>query len=249
MALMKPATRSKAPSSPTHSTSSVSKARVGNPSGPGDLARRVVRRRNELGITTEELAQRVGIDPTYLKYFERNVDARLSFGTLNLVALALDTTPVALAGGAVDRPPGRGGAGRHPALESLTEEQCHADLAAGGVGRIVFSIERGPVALPVNFEFTEGKVILSTDLAKASLLEALPVVGFEIDRIDETFSEGWSVVVCGRANRVDDPEEVLRLSSLDLEVWAGGERHVLVKITPVTVTGRVIVHGSVPKED
>ena len=57
------------------------------------------------------------------------------------------------------------------------------------------------------------------------------------------------MVVCGRANRVDDPEEVLRLSSLDLEVWAGGERHVLVKITPVTVTGRVIVHGSVPKED
>jgi transcriptional regulator with XRE-family HTH domain len=249
MALMKPATRSEAPSSPTHSTSSLSKAPVGNSSGPGDLARRVVRRRNELGITTEELAQRVGIDPTYLKYFERNADARLSFGTLNLVALALDTTPVALAGGAVDRPPGRGGAGRHPALESLTEEQCHAHLAAGGVGRIVFSIERGPVALPVNFEFTDGKVILSTDLAKANLLEALPVVGFEIDRIDETFSEGWSVVVCGRANRVDDPEEVLRLSSLDLEVWAGGERHVLVKITPVTVTGRVIVHGSVPKED
>ena len=246
---MNPATRSEAPSSPTHSTSSLSKAPVGSSSGPGDLARRVARRRNELGLTTEELAQRVGIDPTYLKYFERSADARLSFGTLNLVALALDTTPVALVGGGVDRPPGRGGAGRHPTLKSLTEEQCHAHMAAGGVGRIIFSIERGPVALPVNFEFTDGKVILSTDLAKADLLEALPVVGFEIDRIDETLSEGWSVVVCGPANRVDDPEEVLRLSSLDLEVWAGGERHVLVKITPATVTGRVIVHDSVPDED
>jgi hypothetical protein len=193
MALMKPAIRSETPSFSIDTTSSPSKAPVGSSSGPGDLARRVARRRNELGLTTEELAQRVGIDPNYLKYFERSADARLSFGTLNLVALALDTTPVALAGAGVDRPPGTGRARHHPALETLTKEQSHAHLAAGGVGRIVFSMERGPIALPVNFEFTEGKVILSTDLAKSDLLEALPVVGFEIDRIDETLSEGWSV--------------------------------------------------------
>jgi hypothetical protein len=68
------------------------------------------------------------------------------------------------------------------------------------------------------------------------------MIGFEIDRVDEAVSEGWSVLVSGQARRVDDPEEVVRLSSLDLEPWAGGTRHVLVKIAPVTVTGRVIVH-------
>ncbi len=79
-----------------------------NPPGPGDLARRVIHRRNELGLTTEELAKRVGIDPTYLKYFERNADARLSAGTLNLIALALGTSPIALTGAISTERPGRG---------------------------------------------------------------------------------------------------------------------------------------------
>ena len=54
--------------------------------GPSDLARRVIHRRNELGLTSDELAKRVGVDPNYFKYFERNADARLSAGTLNLIA-------------------------------------------------------------------------------------------------------------------------------------------------------------------
>jgi nitroimidazol reductase NimA-like FMN-containing flavoprotein (pyridoxamine 5'-phosphate oxidase superfamily) len=173
----------------------------------------------------------------------------LSAGTLNLLALALDTTPLALLGGDFERPVAKGRAGRHPALEALTKEHCEAHLAAGGVGRVVYSTERGPVAVPVNFEFSGEKVILSTDLAKAHLLEAQPMIGFEIDRVDEAMSEGWSVLVSGPAHPVDDPDEVVRLSSLDLEAWAGGERHALIKITPVTVTGRVIVHNPMPDED
>ena len=216
---------------------------------PGDLARRVARRRTELGLTIEELAQRAGVDPKYLGYFERNADARLSAGTLQLVALALETTPVALEGGEVDRPPGRGRAGRHPSLETLTRKQCEAHLAAGGVGRVVFNGERGPVALPVNFESTAGDIIISTDVGKASLLETQPVVGFEVDRVDDALSEGWSVLVSGSARRVDDPDEVLRLSSLDLEAWAGGDRHALICITPTDVTGRVIIHHTTEYED
>jgi transcriptional regulator with XRE-family HTH domain len=216
---------------------------------PGDLARRVSHRRIELGMTIEELAKQAGVDPTYLSYFERNADARLSAGTLLLLALALDTTPLDLQGGQVDRPPGKGRAGHHPSLETLTREQCEAHLGAGGVGRIVFSMDRGPAALPVNFEFTDGDVIVSTDVDKATLLESLPSVGFEIDRVDESMSEGWSVLVTGTARRVDDPEELLRLSSLDLEAWAGGARHALICVTPREITGRVIVHYSAPDED
>ncbi len=249
MTPMTPRTHADVPRKSTDISDSGPESPAVGSSHAGDLARRIGHRRRELGLTTEELARRAGIDPTYLKYFEQSSDARLSFGTLNLIALVLDTTPTALAGGDIDRAPGRGRAGRHPSLETLAREQCDAHLAAGGVGRIVFSTERGPVALPVNFEFTGGEVILSTDVAKADLLETKPVIGFEIDRVDEAFSEGWSVLVSGTAHRVDDPDEVLRLSSLDLEAWAGGARHALVKIIPVTVTGRVIVHDSVPDED
>ena len=170
-----------------------------------------------------------------------------SAGTLALLALALGTTPIALEGGEVDRPPGQGRAGRHPSLESLTAAQCEAHLAAGGVGRIVYTIRRGPVALPVNFEFTGGEVIISTDVLQASRLEDQPVVGFEIDRVDDALSEGWSVVVTGKARLIDDPEEIVRLSSLDLEAWAGGARHALIGIAPAEITGRVIVHSSTPR--
>ncbi len=114
---------------------------------------------------------------------------------------------------------------------------------------MLFTSERGAVALPVNFEFTEGQIVLSTDERKAAVLEALPVVGFEVDRVDDVMSEGWSVLVSGRARVVDDPEELHRLSSLDLEAWAGGDRHSLTCITPTEITGRVIVHHSPPDED
>lgn len=92
---------------------------VGSTSGTGrsDLARRVIQRRQELGVSAEELAQRVGMDPNYLDYFESNASARLSSGTLNLIALALDTSPIALEGGDLDRPPGRGEGGVTPPLK------------------------------------------------------------------------------------------------------------------------------------
>jgi len=222
------------------------------PSGShiSDLARRVATRRAELGMSVEDLASRTGVDPGYLAYFESNADARLSGGTLLLIALALDTTPFELHGGAVDRPPGRAGAALpHAELKDLSAEQCRTHLAVGGVGRIVFSSPRGPVALPVNFEFSEDQIVFSTDDAKAGALGSGDTVGFEIDRVDEALSEGWSVLVTGRCRRIGDPDEVQRLSSLDLESWAGGDHHVLVALSPDEITGRVIVHEQAPEQD
>jgi transcriptional regulator with XRE-family HTH domain len=215
------------------------------PSGPGgDLARRVAHRRAELGLTAEELAQRAGIDPGYLRYFETSPQATLSAGTLQLIALALDTTPLALLGGEVDRPPGHGRAGRHPVLRPLTSEQCKTHLAGGGVGRLVYSDRRGPVALPVNFEYTQGEVVFSTDETKAIAVEARSVVGFEVDRVDDAMSEGWSVIVTGRARQITDSGERQRLASLDLVAWTGDDRHSLVALKPDAITGRVIIHES-----
>jgi nitroimidazol reductase NimA-like FMN-containing flavoprotein (pyridoxamine 5'-phosphate oxidase superfamily) len=134
-------------------------------------------------------------------------------------------------------------------LDTLTREQCDAHLAAGGVGRVIFATTRGPVALPVNFEFTDGEVVFSTNDAKALLLEAEEVIGFEIDRVDEAMSEGWSVLATGRARHIDEPDEVQRLASLDLEAWAGGARHTLIGIRPDELTGRVIVHHRNPDLD
>jgi nitroimidazol reductase NimA-like FMN-containing flavoprotein (pyridoxamine 5'-phosphate oxidase superfamily) len=213
---------------------------------PGDLARRAAHRRKELGKSIEEVASKAGIDPGYLKYFEENASARLSGGAVILLALALETTPEELYGGHVGRPPGRGGAGPNPELRELTAEQCRAHLEAGGVGRIVFVSERGPVAHPVNFASSGGDVVVSTSVEGAGALEDQERVSFQIDRVDEPMREGWSVLATGSARWVDDPDELVELAALGLEPWAGGARHTLIRITPDEVTGRVIIQHGTP---
>jgi transcriptional regulator with XRE-family HTH domain len=211
---------------------------------PGDMARRVMRRRQELGKSIDEIAAKAGMDPGYLRYFEQHADANLSAGAVMLLALALQTTPEELYGGGVGRSQVRARPEGNPELRDLTAEQCEAHLGADGVGRVVFVSGRGPVAHPVNYAMSDGDIIVSTTVAAAEELERQESVGFQLDRVDEALSEGWSVLATGSARRVDDPDEVHRLSLLGLEPWAGGARHALVRITPAEVTGRVIVHAA-----
>lgn len=207
----------------------------------GDLSRRVARRRAELGLSLEEVAQEAGIDPGYLNYLEHHAEARLSGGSLVLLSMALKTTPEQLLGG---HPPLRrpGATGPHPDVEPLTAEQCEVHLGMAEFGRLIYARARGPVAIPVNYEYTEGKIVISTDSDKAAWLEGLRIVGFEVDRVDEGLSEGWSVLVTGEVRSVRDPDEQQRLLSLGLASWGDGEEHSLIVITPTHITGRVIVH-------
>jgi transcriptional regulator with XRE-family HTH domain len=214
------------------------------PALPGDLARRVTYRRNELGLSTEELARRAGIDAWFLAYFEQSSDTTLTGGALFRIATALDTTPLALEGGLVDRAPGVGRAGAHPALESLTPEQCKGHLAAGGIGRIVFATGSGPVALPVNFIFAGGAVIFRTSDDMVGHLAG--DIAFEVDHIDEEMRSGWSVLVRGRGRMIEELDERAAADQLGLEPWAGGARLNLIGITPTELTGRVIVQRQQP---
>jgi nitroimidazol reductase NimA-like FMN-containing flavoprotein (pyridoxamine 5'-phosphate oxidase superfamily) len=212
----------------------------------GDLGRRLARRRAALGKSIEETAAQAGIDPAYLRYVEQSAAANLSTGTTLLLALALECTPEELTGGRLDRPTGRGRAGRHPQLRELSAEQCRAHLQPGGVGRVVFRSERGPVAHPLNFVVDNGDVIVSTTTAHAEVIAGHAPVGFEVDRMDAVMSEGWSVLLTGTARRVEDPEEVAALRTLGLAPWAGGARHSLVRIHPDVLTGRVIANDLAP---
>ena len=207
----------------------------------GDLSRRVARRRAELGLSLEAVAKEAGIDPGYLNYLEHHAEARLSAGSLVLLSMALKTTPEQLLGG---HPPLRrpGAAGPHPDVEPLTAEQCEVHLGMAEFGRLIYARARGPVAIPVNYEYTEGQIVISTDPDKATWLEGLRIVGFEVDRVDEGLSEGWSVLVTGEIRTVSDPDEQQRLMSLGLASWSDGEEHALMAITPTLITGRVIVH-------
>ena len=231
------------PSSPPRSAVDIDSDHLGTERSRGkhvgDLARRVTHRRNELGLSTEELARRAGVDTWFLAYFEQSSDTTLSAGALLRLAVALDTTPLTLEGGQVDLPPGGGRAGLHPVLQDLTSEQCEDHLAAGGIGRIVLSTGSGPVAYPVNFIFMDGCVIFRTTDTMVDSIRG--VVAFEVDHIDDAMSEGWSVLVRGHARLIENPEKRQAVALRDLEPWAGGARLNLIEIAPFEVTGRVIV--------
>ena len=209
---------------------------------PGDLARRITARRQELGLTQEDLARQAGVDPGFLEFFERQSDVQLGRTTLSAIARALQISVVTLLGGDVNR--AQGGASALPGaiLEPLTQAQCREHLAAGGVGRVISSASRGPVALPVNYRFSDDAVLFNTTVKAANELESQAVAGFEIDHIDDLFSEGWSVIVTGAVRRVDHPDELVEHAQHRVVPWAGGARGAVVAISADEITGRVIIH-------
>jgi hypothetical protein len=98
----------------------------------------------------------------------------------------------------------------------------------------------------MNFAVSQGDVIVSTTAEQAGQLAGQTRVGFQIDRVDESMSEGWSVLVSGPTRLVDDPDEVVALAALGLAPWAGGDRHTLVSIHPDEITGRLIAQAVAP---
>lgn len=182
--------------------------------------------------------------PEYLDYLEHAPAVALPRGAVIRLADALETTVDALRGGEVDRPPGFGRAGPHPHLDELTREECEAHLAGGGLGRLVFLSAGVPLALPVNFRYLDGDVVFRTRAAGVLAAAAGTIVGFEVDRIDEAMSEGWSVLISGPSRIVDEEEELKQIAQLGVEPWPGGRREAVVRIKAATISGRRIHQGS-----
>src|SRR6516225_12029411 len=77
-----------------------------SPPDPGDLSKRVARRRAELHLSQAQVAARAGLSLRYLEYVER-YPARPSPAALRQLAAALQTTSAALLGGGANLPPGQ----------------------------------------------------------------------------------------------------------------------------------------------
>jgi nitroimidazol reductase NimA-like FMN-containing flavoprotein (pyridoxamine 5'-phosphate oxidase superfamily) len=207
---------------------------------PGDLGKRVLRRRKELNLTRRQLAELADVGVPYLEHLETH-PALPTRAALRQLAAALQTTPETLLGAGPGQPPGQAGPSGHPVLQTLTAAECHDLLSPGGVGRVAFTAADGPVVLPVNYVMAGQTVIFRTapDTLVAGYLDG--PAGFEVDRLDEAVSRGWSVLVTGRAVRVTSEAEVRHLEQhASVRPWAGGARDVYVRIIPRKITGRRI---------
>jgi transcriptional regulator with XRE-family HTH domain len=210
-------------------------------SDAGDLGRRVAERRRELGLTPEVVAERAGMDASYLGFLEANPSPQPTRSALLRLAAALETTIEVLTGGGGLAPPGRSNPSTRPALDSLDPESCAALISDGGIGRVVFQAPRGPVALPVNFRVLDGEVIFRTGVS-ASLIQSAKdgQLSFEVDHIDDALNEGWSVLISGDAQVILDPDERVLAEATGVTPWAGGPKGVYIRIAPREMTGRRI---------
>ena len=208
-----------------------------SPLDPGDLSRRIIQRRTELRLSVGQVAERARMSQRYLEYLER-FPARPSATALRQLAAALRTTPSALLGGGSNVPPGH----QLPAdgrMERLPVRECRRLIAPGGIGRVALTTLSGPIVVPVNYAYIAATIVLRTNAGSAIAAHSTEPVAFEVDRIDEALSQGWSVLVRGQAHPVLQPNELRNLTAgTDLRPWPGGVHDLYVRIVPERITGR-----------
>ena len=129
------------------------------------------------------------------------------------------------------------------APKELNRVECMRLLDTGGVGRIAFATADGPMIYPVNF-MVDGQSVVFRTAAHGTLGQHIggTDVAFEVDQLNWSSRRGWSVVVKGRAELVEDPAEVNRLRELGREPqpWAQGLRRLYVRIPWAELSGREV---------
>ncbi|MFM7064408.1 MAG: pyridoxamine 5'-phosphate oxidase family protein [Actinomycetes bacterium] len=128
-------------------------------------------------------------------------------------------------------------------LEILDEDTCWQLLSTNFVGRLAVSIANQPELFPVNYVVDDRSLVFVT--AEGTKLAAAVLgagVAFEIDGADPLFHTGWSVVVRGHAREVEQMDELMAVRELPLTNWSTHDKRRWVRIEPLTVSGRRIVH-------
>ncbi|MFD4526554.1 helix-turn-helix domain-containing protein [Streptomyces sp. NPDC058470] len=205
----------------------------------GDIGRRLAARCEELGVSREQVAALAGTAPDYLRYVEEQPTAAPSTGLLIRLADALATTVAQLRGSNVDLPPDIGQAAYHPELTEQGPGECWIRLSTHGVGRVSVSTPGGPAIVPVNYTVVDGAVAFRIAPGATPALAAGTEAAL-VDHIDEALSQGWSVLVLGRAEYGSDPAARHLVDTARSAPWAGGDRELWVRIAPERVSGRRI---------
>jgi len=125
-------------------------------------------------------------------------------------------------------------------ITALEEHECFERLRTTPFGRVALSSGALPVIFPIHYALLGRDPVFRTDPG-TKLLAASDgqVLCLEIDAIDPFLHTGWSVMVTGRAEVLDDPDELHAVSRLPLRPWIGNG-DAFVRIETSLVSGRSI---------
>jgi nitroimidazol reductase NimA-like FMN-containing flavoprotein (pyridoxamine 5'-phosphate oxidase superfamily) len=123
-------------------------------------------------------------------------------------------------------------------LQTMTRDECLAALRAHRVGRVSVTHQALPVIVPVNYA-VEGNSVIFRTRSDGFLAAACHsnMIAFEIDDLSDDGSAGWSVLVVGVADALDEPE-TLRATTLGLASAAGDDRDHFIGVSIGQLTGR-----------
>ncbi|BDZ41444.1 pyridoxamine 5'-phosphate oxidase [Paraoerskovia sediminicola] len=125
-------------------------------------------------------------------------------------------------------------------FRALTEDESYALVATQEIGRLAVSAAGFVDIFPVNFALDGKAVVLRT--AEGSKLLEITInerVAFECDAWDEQTAR--SVVIKGRARRLDRDEDIEHAATLGLHPWSSTPKTIWIRIEPEHVTGRELL--------
>ncbi len=124
----------------------------------------------------------------------------------------------------------------------IDEEKCIELVESTPIGRIGFTVDGGPLVLPVNFAWFVNTIVFRTlEGQKLAAAAANQPVCFEVDMWDPVERSGWSVVITGVAREVTEWAEREQLENVGLVPWSKEKwRPMWVRVEPTEISGRVL---------
>ena len=135
-----------------------------------------------------------------------------------------------------------------PHLERLSAVECRRLLPSAPLGRLAVPTPHFPTFDPVSFAVVEGELVVAVRPGSAGdALIAGSVVAFEADVLDSVLREGWSVVVKGPVEDLDN--DVAELVRPLLAPWPASPGDRLLLVRSEQITGQRVVSGSLATPD
>ncbi len=130
---------------------------------------------------------------------------------------------------------------RHSGIEILDSDECRRLLAENEIGRMAVVIGAMPMILPVNYAL-DGDAIVCRTMPGSRLDVGQGHACFEVDSFDRARRSGWSVLVTGHLEEVNwyQASDMRRITALDVEPWARGDRPMWLRLRPSFITGRIV---------
>lgn len=137
-------------------------------------------------------------------------------------------------------------------LEEIALDECLQLIGRSHFGRVALvDAEQRPLTLPVNFSSTPDGIVIRTDLGTSLEQASQRHVALQVDDVNPSTHEGWSVLVRGQAydvtDALDDRSERLRATEVDTWAPGGKARRILIKTS--LVTGRRLRLIPAPSHD